>query len=155
MSSENQAILNQVFSSVLEQLAFMFVDAAGKDSPKIDAAGIVQTRMGFQGPFSGHMELIVPRGMCEELAANVLGLEPDDEVVLRAPFDALKELLNVTCGNVLTRIAGDQPVFDLTIPTVEQYDADQWDAFRTRDNTLFVLVDDHPVLLYLEQNEVT
>ncbi len=155
MLSDNQATLNQVFTSVLEQLAFMFAETTEESEPEIDGAGIVQTRMGFRGPYHGHMELIVPRNMCEELAANVLGLEPDDEMVLRAPFDALKELLNVTCGNVLTTLAGEEPIFDLSIPTVEQHEPDQWAVFRSREDTLFVLVDDFPVLLYLEYGEPT
>ncbi len=149
MTNEHRALLNQTFSTVLEQLAFMFVEVSTEASPTVDNAGFVRTRMSFQGPVCGDMELIVPRNMCEELAANIMGTEPDDEAVLRAPFDALKELLNVTCGHVLTALAGQEPVFERSIPTVEQCDPGEWATFRNRDDTLFVLVDEYPVLLYL------
>ncbi len=155
MSNENSQILNKVFTSVLEQLAFMFAEPPESESPDLGTAGIVQVSMSFHGPFHGTMDLTVPRSMCEELAANVLGLDPDDEMVTRSPFDALKELLNITCGNVLTTLAGDTPVFDLSIPATEQLDAAAWDDLRTRSTTAYCLVDDFPVLLHMETSETS
>jgi CheY-specific phosphatase CheX len=49
-----------------------------------------------------------------DLAANMLGTEddPTDEVVL----DALGEVTNVICGNVLPSLSGANAVFDLSAP---------------------------------------
>lgn len=150
MTDNHESTLLDVFTEVLEQLAFMFAEAPDTSSPQLDSASIVKAAMEFKGPFTGNLDLIVPRAMCEELAANVLGLEPTDDIVQRAPFDALKELLNVTCGNVLTALAGDEPVFDLSIPTVEELDSAQWGDLQNRPETVFCLVDGFPVLLHLE-----
>ena len=152
MGEEQKDVLVHVFAEILEQLAFMFAEPPeGEVSPPTSAA-LARASMGFKGPFEGKMEIVVPRDMCEELAANVLGLEPDDEMVQRAPFDALKELLNVTCGNVLTTIAGDEPVFDLTIPEVEELDPSTWPDMLARPGTVCYLVEDYAVLLHLESN---
>jgi hypothetical protein len=40
--------------------------------------------------------------------------------------DSLKELLNVTCGNILTKLFGTSPVFNLSIPVVADAGATAW-----------------------------
>ena len=151
MDDSRRATIIAVFSDVMEQMAFMFAEAAEEEeAPSMGDTGLVQAVMGFEGPFHGTLELVVPRAICEELAANVLGLEPDDEMVTHAPFDALKELLNITCGNLLTALAGETPVFDLTIPEVKQLEGNAWNALRTRPGAVYCLVDSYPVLLHLE-----
>lgn len=153
MNNEHMKTVLDVFASVLEQVAFMFADPPEEAQPQLGDGGIVQVTMSFNGPFKGVMDLTVPRGMCEILAANVLGLEPDDELVTRAPFDTLKELLNITCGNVLTTIAGDEPVFDLTIPEVQERTSDDWQPLAERPATVYCMADDFPVLLHMETGE--
>lgn len=154
MPNEYGETLTKVFTDVLEQLAFMFADPPESDDPALEE-DLVMASMTFHNAFSGRIRLVVPRSMGPVLAANVLGLDPDDEMVTRAPYDALKELLNVTCGNVLTAIAGEEPVFDLTVPDVEELPREDWDALRAQDNTVFCLVDGYPVLLHLETEGTT
>jgi len=143
--------LESVFAEVLEQLAFMFADPPESEDPALQEDIVVAT-MSFHNAAEGLIQLVVPRSMGPILAANVLGLDPDDEMVTRAPYDALKELLNVTCGNVLTAIAGDEPVFDLTVPEIAEQPRESWEGLRSRENTVFCLVDDYPVLLHLESS---
>lgn len=148
MSPDHSKELAQVFTDVLEQLAFMFVDDADGDGPA-DPLELAVATMAFRGPFSGQLSLVVPRAMAPILAANVLGLDLEDGMIAQAPYDALKELLNVTCGNVLTAIAGDEPVFDLTVPEIEERPAEDWDELRERPNTIHRVVEDFSVLLSL------
>jgi chemotaxis protein CheY-P-specific phosphatase CheC len=140
--------LAQVFTDVLEQLAFMFVDEPDSDGPE-EPADLAVATMSFNGPFSGQLSLVVPRAMAPTLAANVLGLDLEDGSITQAPYDALKELLNVTCGNLLTAIAGDEPVFDLTVPEIEERPADDWSELSERPNTIHRVVEDFSVLLSL------
>lgn len=149
LNEDHTAELSRVFTDVLEQLAFMFADPPEDELPPAEE-GLARASMTFHGPFSGELTLTVPREMAPVLAANVLGLEPDDELVLQAPYDALKELLNVTCGNVLTAIAGDEPIFDLSVPAIEELPEDSdWDL-DGGPNTVACLVDDFPVVLRLK-----
>ncbi len=152
MNPDHSETLTRVFTEVLEQLAFMFVEPPDSDFAPAPPDP-VSANMSFRGPFSGIVTLAVPREMAPVLAANVLGLDPGDELGLQAARDALKELLNVICGNVLTAIAGDEPVFDLTVPDVEDFTAEAWDELADRPGTVYCIADEFPVLLNLEIRE--
>ena len=95
---------------------------------------------------------MVPNSLSKEIAANVLGLEPDDDLVREGAGDALKELLNVTCGHILTSLLGTKMVFDLSAPEMEVYDESAWREMLRAPNTVGVLVEESPVLLSFEMH---
>jgi hypothetical protein len=53
-----------------------------------------------------------------ELAVNMLGLDDDVQVSPADQKDALREMLNIICGNLLPALAGDQAVFDIEAPEI-------------------------------------
>jgi chemotaxis protein CheY-P-specific phosphatase CheC len=61
-----------------------------------------------------------------EIAANFLGKDVEDSEVAKFCEDALKETINVLCGHMLTSIAGEEPIFDLSIPIVTALSSDQY-----------------------------
>jgi hypothetical protein len=144
MDSATESTVRQVFCDVLEGFAFMFVEPPDEEVPPPDGP-LLAARMGFSGPRAGTVLLAVPEPLARELAANVLGVEPDDDAAM--PGDALKELLNVVVGNLLTALAGDEPVFDLTIPELVQFAAGHWEALAGKPGSRVLLVDEQPVLL--------
>jgi len=147
--TDQQELVAQTFERVLENLAFMFTEVA-EEAPPPPQGPLVVARMTFSGPQHGRLELMVPHAMCPDIAANVLGLDPGDELVQAKPYDAVKELLNVTCGQLLTAVLGEEPVFNLSIPEVDNADEDPWRAAAAREGTVAVFVDDEPVLLFFE-----
>jgi chemotaxis protein CheY-P-specific phosphatase CheC len=146
-------MLARVFTDVLETLAFMFTDLAEGDDLPDPAEEQVLAEMSFTGVYTGDLALAVPRPMCAELAGNILGCDPNDMEDEAPAFDAFKEVLNVTCGHVLTDLAGAEPVFDLTVPEVRMIDAAEWETLRDAPETVTLLVDDYPVLLRLSLQE--
>jgi hypothetical protein len=60
----------------------------------------------------------------------------------------------VICGNVLTAIAGEGPVFDLSVPTVSNLDGQAWSARLNEPDTCVFLVDDSPVLVHLSSESL-
>lgn len=144
---DRKELLTGVLNDVLEKLAFMFGSEAAPDEVLASDSGYMMASMGFSGPFNGTLALAVVQDMCPELAANILGVEPYDDRVMEKAQDALKELLNITCGHVLTALAGDDPVFDLTIPVVNEMDDRQWEAMAQGPTTATVMADEFPVLL--------
>jgi CheY-specific phosphatase CheX len=70
----------------------------------------------FRGPISGRLVVTVCGGILGGLAANMLG--EDDVREGEECGDALGEIGNVICGNILPRIAGTKEVFDLQPPNV-------------------------------------
>lgn len=150
MGANTQDMLAEVFSEVAEKMAFMFTDVPEEHEFPTDLSHALEAKMTFSGPFSGGVELVVPMEMCMEIAGNFLGLDPDDDLLTEAAaHDALKEMLNVTCGHVLTAMAGEKPIFDLSVPEVAPLEAEAWRKLRDDPHTCALLVDDNPVLLHL------
>ena len=90
----------------------------------------------FVGPYFGALRLRMDEEMVCSLAANMLGL--DDEIPsLVQQLDAFKELVNVVCGNVLPKIAGLEPVFDVHAPMLLDND-EMVGAFQHSESTVSV-----------------
>jgi CheY-specific phosphatase CheX len=141
--------LYQVVSDVLEQFAFMFTDPGEDDEFFFRDNQVLQARIVFSGPFSGALSMYATRSFCMQLAANVLGMEPEDLTNEHA-HDALKELVNVTCGDFLLHVSGKKTVFDLTVPKIRRLPAEDCTEIRKRTGVIPVLVDEEPVLVQVE-----
>ena len=144
--SDASDTLTEVFCDVVEKLAFMFGEPADTADLDIQGQQCLLAAMNFSGELTGSMALALPQAMCDEIAANVMGLEPDD-LADEHRADAVKEALNVTCGNVLTALAGEKPIFDLTIPQVAAIDPAAWAKLAADEEVVGVEVDDYAVLL--------
>lgn len=72
----------------------------------------------FKGPFSGKLMVKVCGGLLPTIAANMLGEEkvPSE----RLQHDALKEIANVICGNMLPSIAGSKEMFHVSPPQMAE-----------------------------------
>ncbi len=105
-------------TSTFESLALLFADvspsAAQAAAPLTHAVSV-----SFVGPATGSLVVAVSDDVAVALAANMLGLDPDavhaDPALRR---DALGELANVVCGNVLPLVAGRGAVFHLAAPAL-------------------------------------
>ncbi|MCP3885882.1 MAG: chemotaxis protein CheX, partial [Propionibacteriaceae bacterium] len=124
MSSQQNEQLSVVFCDIVEKLTFMFPEPATAAELPGGFAGYVRVAMDFSGDASGTIVLAVPAEMCAELAANLLGMDPEDEEVQLRARDALQELLNVFTGHALTTLHGDASTCDLTVPVSADMDAE-------------------------------
>jgi len=142
-------VLLDVFCEMIGKLAFMFGEPVDKSELAQTAAEYTMTSMEFSGAMEGQLALVVPEEMCAAIAANVLGVEPEEALEPARASDAIKEVLNVTCGHVVTAMAGERPVFRMSVPTLSSLDAGGWLAFRDLPGTVGIMVDEFPVLLRL------
>jgi CheY-specific phosphatase CheX len=147
MAAERGDVVSQVFCDVLERFAFMFGEPAEKTGFPAPGPGCIAAVIRFFGEQSGSMTVAVTGDTCAEIAANVLGIDPDDERVADSGADALKEVLNVACGHILTELAGDKPVFDISIPETVALDGLGWTSMLASDDTVALLVDGAPILV--------
>lgn len=121
--NQHDETVYQVAADTLESLALMFLvpqEEAPQPGPSCDKRVAVT----FRGPFGGALVLAVSEGVLPELAANMLGLSDISDATAAQQEDALKELVNVICGNLLPAVAGTQPVFHISAPEVLK--AGQW-----------------------------
>ena len=150
MEKELRHILDTTLCEVLEKQAFVFAEEIPVDEVPEPAGVMLQSRISFSGPFSGTLLLYAPELMCCEIAANFLGVEPDAPGIAEKAPDALREMLNVICGNFLTAAAGDGPVFDLTVPQANPIGPDEWARVLSDPALMCYLADDHVVLCRLD-----
>lgn len=106
-----------VISRVLEDAAFVFTDQLDvqdiPDAVSWDADGVSLT---FEGYRRGELHMWASDGFARIAAANMLGIDVSEEGAREKGMDALKEILNMIVGNLLSAMFGDEPVFDLAIP---------------------------------------
>lgn len=103
----------------------------------------------FKGVMSGTLAVLCTREFMENIWRNLLGLDYDSEVSDESCEDALKELINVFCGNFLTEAYGDDIVFELVYPLVRPASEDDIDGFFNNKLVLCFLADDQPIALAL------
>jgi CheY-specific phosphatase CheX len=107
--------LREAAATTLEELAFLFpldVQEGAKHKGPVDAVASIN----FRGPFDGRLVLRVSGDLLGTIAGNMFG---DDEVHPEYhQRDALGELANVICGNLLPAIGGASAVFTLDAPQV-------------------------------------
>jgi len=142
-----EAVLGQVFCDVLEKLAYLFAEPISRNRVPSAQGPCIQVTIEFKGPLEGVLSMAVPETICEELAASILGLEPEDPLSRQHACDALKEVLNVTCGHLLTSIEGREPVFHVSPPELSELDDIGWSTYLVDPSTTGFLVEEQPVLL--------
>jgi chemotaxis protein CheY-P-specific phosphatase CheC len=123
--------------SVLETMVFMITDELEDDELDTGAQDMLRAEMQFSGAHSGKAVLAAQSDLCAEIAENMLGIDEEDlnESSLE---DALREILNMTCGQYLTSRWGEEEVFDLTVPNVVKIDAGQWSELAEDEQSVVI-----------------
>lgn len=112
--------LAQATTSTFEELALLLVvpPEAARAADAIDATVAplppLGVRVDFAGPWSGSVVVRVSEAVLDAAAANMLGIAAAPDAPARR--DALGEIANVVCGNLLPVIAGRAAVFGLQAP---------------------------------------
>ena len=115
MSSTMVQSLSRATTATFEELALLFPEH--DLSPEQAAAPFdVAVSVEFRGPLTGRLVLRASSNILGSIAANMLGEDASRERPLQR--DALGEIANVICGNVLPAIAGVEVVFNLSAPHV-------------------------------------
>jgi len=118
MQDQKTATLTAIFSEVLQNLAFMFND--DDDGEVIVGEVWLETEMGYRGPRGGNLRFRCSRDFSILLAANLLGTDPESVDSPARANDAVKEFMNIVCGQLITALHGTEEAFDLTIPELRE-----------------------------------
>jgi CheY-specific phosphatase CheX len=109
------ATLAEVISEVIENLSMMPVGQPTKWEnfhPQLE--GWIE----FTGPVKGKLTLQCEEALAQALAANLLGTDCNDFQTQNGAWDALAELLNVVCGNLVTVLYDAKKPFSLSAPQI-------------------------------------
>lgn len=107
-----QAPLRAAVISTFEELGFLFPTPVTDLPPATGRLATVR----FHGAVTGRMELCVSDSLLPVLAANMLGIAESPVQLLQD--DALRELSNVVCGNVMPAVAGVEAIVHLDAPVL-------------------------------------
>ena len=118
MQQQKSVTLTAIFSEVLANLAFMFTEEEQVELSPADAW--LETEISYQGPTQGTLRFRCTSDFAVLLAANLLGIDPKDEEADAKARDAVKEFMNIVCGQLVTAVHGTEDVFNLTIPTITE-----------------------------------
>ena len=141
-------ILIKVCCDVFESLSFMFGEAIDLDEVDSESESFINVSISYKGNRAGAVFLIVSDETAKILTYNILGVDEDEEDLPSESYmDALKELLNTICGQFITSMFGDEPVFDLTVPETKIISLDEWQKSVDSGNFLPLNVDDEPILI--------
>jgi CheY-specific phosphatase CheX len=113
MMSYVESSLHRAANSTFEELGFMLPD---RELNRVQSEAEVDAEVSvvFRGPFEGYLVLRMCGGTLGMVAMNMLGESEAPAEALQ--LDALGELANVICGNLLPAIAGSREIFRLDPP---------------------------------------
>lgn len=134
MPETQTALIVETLVEALETMAFMTVMPAETPCPVPAELRIITVR--FTHPSPGAIELAAPAALGHALAGNLLGTDPNDPQAVAGGDDALRELVNITCGLLLHKHAGKsaQPML-MSVPCLEPADSARWDQLVLDSNT--------------------
>jgi CheY-specific phosphatase CheX len=127
MTEAADSRLAEVTIDTLEKLAFLFASPV-EAPPAVEERTFSTVRVDFAGAFSGGMEVSLSGPVLAELAANMLGAMEGETLSAGEQQDALKELANVICGNVLPMLVGHEAEFNIQAPYLIPADRQEWKA---------------------------
>ena len=86
------------------------------DESQQSAVPVAAVRIGFRGSLCGRLVLMVSSNLLQLLPTNMLAL--DGPVSKKDQVDALSEVINVICGNMLPGVSGSDEAFRITPPEI-------------------------------------
>lgn len=146
-NQEMKEVTLQTVMEVLEQTAFVFPDAVDMlDGVSFDDLSFIMVKLNFTGDYKGEVRMILAIDFCTELAANLLGEDIEDSTPDENNYDSAKEMLNIISGQLLTRMFGDEALFSLTAPEVEELPNEKLFELIDKSDYALCMVDEFPVI---------
>lgn len=152
MNESNKEIIKQILINVAQNFAFMFADDL--EESQDTSPPYVKAEMSFSGPYKGKSIVIAPELLCNTMMNNVLGIDENELNLGIEPKDALCEFLNIFCGNLLTTIAGTEPIFELNPPIVNEIDEKEWEEVKNDADFIQLSLDDYPIYISVKYEKV-
>lgn len=148
--SDNVQEIRMTFSGLIEQMAFLFVDPSDPDDLALDEGSLLASSVSVTGDVEGRVEVAMAEALCRELAANMLGEDDPDDITEEQAADSFRELANVVCGHLVTTIAGNDIICEISPPTVTRLAEDDARALADDPACMAFESEGEPVLLRYE-----
>jgi chemotaxis protein CheX len=104
---------------VFETMVMMALEPVGEEAPDIEETTLLG-KITFSGGVEGCLNVRCGQSCARSVAANMLCVEPPDELSEADVNDAIGEIANMVMGAVKTRVQDELPDISISIPTVIQ-----------------------------------
>lgn len=153
MSDTQPSAMVEVLLESLETMAF--VTLLPSEDPHIAPPDARLITINFTRPGPGSIKLVAPLALGRIISANLMGVEPDAPEVATGAEDALRELINITCGALLMKNASTSAEpFQMGIPTVEPFDTERdWETFIAQNSATVLDADGCPIAVQLQDSK--
>ena len=108
--------IRSVAGQVLEDMTFLFTEEFDGGEPL--EADLVAAELEFKAEKSGRIRVVADCGLCREMAANMLGTDPDDPESDEKCRDALGEYVNVIGGILMEHLFPGASDHSIGVPKV-------------------------------------
>lgn len=115
MGSSVEKVLYRKAALIFEEMGFLLPRAETSEIGEHDGCN---ASVSFHGPFSGRLVVSLSSAILAMLSANMLGVP--GPVNASYQQDALGEIANVICGNLLPEISDRKAVFHLDAPVLSE-----------------------------------
>ncbi len=102
---------------VFETMIFMEVETNTEACPTIAGQSLLGS-ITFKGNLEGCLAVCVSQAGAENIARNMLGMEPDEPLSIEETCDAIGEVANMVMGSIKTRLQDTYPALEVSIPSV-------------------------------------
>ncbi len=144
----SRAMENAVISVLNDMASTRASVIKPENLPRFDHA-LIHAHITFEGPSSGELGLLMDPGFAADLASRILGMDESGDLLQDMVLDAVKELLNVVCGQFLTQRFGYEPAFTLGVPRVFPLGAQACNVLLTGPSILIFRCDDSILPAYV------
>lgn len=148
-TADTSMIVLEALSTALERMAF--VSLMPLEEPPAEINQPVNVTIRFGGPVTGTIRITTSRQLGLVLAANVLGVEPDDPEAAKNASDALKEMANVTCGVLMPMLNPEaRERAEMHVPQIEDATPEEWSDALKMPGAALVDADGVPLAIQLK-----
>lgn len=109
--------LASVASRVFVDTAFLLTEPGGIWEP--DFPDAVHALIGFESGAPGELVVSFPNSVACQLAADMLGVEPEDPEAVQSAGNAVAEMANVLAGVLMVQLFGEDGQWELGLPRIE------------------------------------
>ena len=111
------AALLEGVKEVFETMIFMDIEESSEPEEKIENDSLLGS-ITFQGEIEGCLGIRCGMPCAQTIAANMLGMDPGEEISQPEICDAIGEVSNMVLGSIKSRIQESAGELQVSIPTV-------------------------------------
>jgi len=140
LTEEQRTELGPVLAEILEDAAFIFARVVADLPPERADTALYVAELQIGSTPSLHLLVATSPGLAAEVAANMLGVELEDDKAAELAADAVRELVNVVGGRLVNQWFGHASTLEISVPQIAQSSMGQLRARVGKHHQLTTLV---------------